>query len=173
MTDSATPPPQDTTVDRRWFLSRMAGVWAAAAGAGALASATFAGPAQANGSGVWETAYARTIRPEALADPTELTISEAAAAFRRKLLKPVDLVEAYLDRITRYEDIYQAYLWRTPPADLLDAAHKLKSAAGVPRWPASLPRRRTTSTPKAFPRRRCHPCTRASYPHMTPLCTLA
>ena len=125
-TDAATPPPQDTTVDRRWFLSRMAGVWAAAAGAGALAPTIFAAPAQAFGSGVWETAYAKTIRPEALADPTELTISEAAAAFRRKLLKPVDLVEAYLDRITRYEDIYQAFLWRTPPAALLDAAHKLK-----------------------------------------------
>jgi aspartyl-tRNA(Asn)/glutamyl-tRNA(Gln) amidotransferase subunit A len=114
------------TIDRRWFLSRMAGVWAAAAGAGTLASATFAAPARANGSDVWETAYAKTIRPEALADPTELTISEAAAAFRRKLLKPVDLVEAYLDRITRYEDIYQAFLWRTPPAELLDAAYKVK-----------------------------------------------
>jgi len=131
---STDPPPQDYTVDRRWFLSRMAGVWAAAGAAGGYlatpAPAAAHGSAGPYGAGVWETAYAKTIRPEALADPTELTISEAAAAFRRKLLSPVDLMAAYLARIAEFEHIYQAFLWRPPDQLLLAAARAVKLGRG-------------------------------------------
>jgi Asp-tRNA(Asn)/Glu-tRNA(Gln) amidotransferase A subunit family amidase len=125
--------PQDTSVDRRWFLSRMAGVWAAAAaGSTFVASPAAAGPATAGfrPTGSWAEAYAETIRPEALADYTELTISEAATAFRRKLLTPVDLMAAYLERIDQFEAIYQAYLFRLPPGDLLAAAARVRLGAG-------------------------------------------
>ncbi|MGW4466277.1 amidase [Micromonospora sp. NPDC004704] len=136
--------PQDLTVDRRWFMSRMAGLWAAAASAGAAGGTLFAAtpgsaapaPTAAGRSGPgtpkdwWDGALARTIRPEALADPTELTISEAAAAFRRRLLKPVDLMDAYLDRINRYEARYQAFLWRRPDAELLELARRTKIHSG-------------------------------------------
>jgi aspartyl-tRNA(Asn)/glutamyl-tRNA(Gln) amidotransferase subunit A len=134
-TDPATSgeQPQDLVHNRRWFLSRMAGVWGAAA-----AGSTFvAGPAAAGeptiagfqGTGVWADAYAETIRPEALADYTELTISEAATAFRRNLLTPVELMAAYLDRIDQFEAIYQAYLFRLPAEQLLAAAAKVRIGA--------------------------------------------
>jgi Asp-tRNA(Asn)/Glu-tRNA(Gln) amidotransferase A subunit family amidase len=135
--------PQDFTVDRRWFVSRMAGLWAttaAAATAGIASDAIFATPAAAAPSphgadgtpkGWWDEAIARTIRPEALADLTELTISEAAAAFRRKLVKPVDLMAAYLDRINQYEAVYQAFLWRRSDAELLELAAKVRITSGA------------------------------------------
>jgi Asp-tRNA(Asn)/Glu-tRNA(Gln) amidotransferase A subunit family amidase len=134
--------PQDFTVDRRWFMSRMAGLWAAAAAAGA-AGGTFLGvtpagaalsaasAAETYGRGPttpkdwWDGAYAKTIRPEALADYTEMTISEAAAAFRKKTITPVDLMAAYLDRINQYEAVYQAFLWRRPDSALLDLARQV------------------------------------------------
>ena len=137
--------PQDLAVDRRWFMSRMAGLWAAAASAGAVGGTLFAAtpamstPAMATagrpGPGTpkdwWDGALARTIRPEALADLTEMTISEAAAAFRRKLIRPVDLMEAYLDRINQYEARYQAFLWRRPDAELLELARRVKIHSGA------------------------------------------
>ena len=125
--------PQDLAVDRRWFLSRMAGVWAAAA----AGSAFVAGPAVAappetgfQGFGDWADGYAETIRPEALADYTELTVSEAATAFRLELLTPVDLMAAYLERIDQFDAIYQAYLFRLPAEELLAAAAKVKLGQG-------------------------------------------
>ncbi|MBE1487288.1 amidase [Plantactinospora soyae] len=129
--DDAEAVPQDLTVDRRWFLSRMAGVWAAAGAGGALGAGALAAPVLAHGGGgsagsVWETAYAPTIRRAALLDPTELTISEAAAAFRRRLLDPVELMESYLDRLDRYDSVYQAYLWRPGNAELLASARRVK-----------------------------------------------
>jgi len=126
--------PQDLGIDRRWFLSRMAAVWAAAGagtllGGGALAAPALAhggGSGGGGGSGVWEGAYAQTIRRAALEDPTELTISEAAAAFRRNKLRPVDLMEAYLDRLAKFEDVYKAFLWRPTDAELLAAARRVR-----------------------------------------------
>jgi aspartyl-tRNA(Asn)/glutamyl-tRNA(Gln) amidotransferase subunit A len=60
--------------------------------------------------GLGNEAYAQTIRPEALADPTECTIAEAGTLIRQKKLKPSQLTEAYLDRIALYDtDYWQAY----------------------------------------------------------------
>jgi aspartyl-tRNA(Asn)/glutamyl-tRNA(Gln) amidotransferase subunit A len=120
--------PQDLGIDRRWFLGRMAGVWAAAAAGSAFVAAPAAASPLATyrGAGPWADAYAEAIRPEALADYTELTVSEAATAFRQRLLTPADLMEAYLERIDRFEAIYQAYLFRLPAADLLAAAARVR-----------------------------------------------
>ncbi|GLY04406.1 amidase [Actinoplanes sp. NBRC 101535] len=96
-----------STVDRRDFLARTLAVSAAAA-TGATAwttpgSALAAGPARF-GAG----AYLRP-RPEAMADPTELTIAEAAWMIKNGKLTPAALVEAYLDRIGRFDGVYQAF----------------------------------------------------------------
>ncbi|MFC0533695.1 amidase [Phytohabitans kaempferiae] len=122
--------PQDLAVDRRWFMSRMAAVWAAAGAGTVLGAGVLTAPAAAGGgsggSGVWSGAYARTIRRAALDDPTELTISEAAAAFKRGKLRPVDLMEAYLERLAAYDGVYQAFLWRPTDAQLLAAARRVR-----------------------------------------------
>ncbi|MDQ7908164.1 amidase [Phytohabitans sp. ZYX-F-186] len=109
----------------------MAAVWAAAGAGVAVGGTVLASPAMATGGGSgggpsWAGAYARTIRRAALEDPTELTVSEAAAAFRRGKLRPVDLMEAYLDRLGRYEEIYKAFLWRPTNAQLLAAARRVR-----------------------------------------------
>jgi Asp-tRNA(Asn)/Glu-tRNA(Gln) amidotransferase A subunit family amidase len=127
--------PQDVSVDRRWFLARMAGVWAAAtAGAtvgGAFLGAPALGQASTTSPKIWEDAYPKHIRPEALADFTELTLAEAAAAFRRRLLTPVKLMEAYLARIEKVEPILLAYLFRRDPAELLAAARAVRINGGA------------------------------------------
>ncbi|MEO3821140.1 amidase [Plantactinospora sp. B24E8] len=111
--------PLDRGVDRRAFLARTAALAGAASIGGALtlpsaASATpGGGPAHHPHPGGIPgldrpDAYVRP-RPEALADPTELTIAEAAWLIRAGKLRPEELVEAYLDRIGGYESTYQAF----------------------------------------------------------------
>ncbi|TDO30200.1 aspartyl-tRNA(Asn)/glutamyl-tRNA(Gln) amidotransferase subunit A [Kribbella sp. VKM Ac-2527] len=98
--------PMDTRVDRRSFLYR-ASALAAATTVGTLALPSVGYAAQPI------TTTAPTIdtpvRPEALADPTELTIAEAATLIRTGKLKPDQLVEAYLERISAYDATYQAF----------------------------------------------------------------
>ncbi len=94
-----------TTVDRRAFLARTAAVAAvAAAGASALPGVSWAGAPARFGAG----AYVRP-RPEAFADPTELTLAEAAWMIKNGRLTPLELVEAYLARVGVYEPVYQAF----------------------------------------------------------------
>jgi Asp-tRNA(Asn)/Glu-tRNA(Gln) amidotransferase A subunit family amidase len=97
--------PQDRTIDRRWFVSRSA---AAVAGGTAV---MWAGtrPAAAGDLADNALAYASNVRPEALKDLSELTIAEAAELYRRGKLKPADLMDAYYDRLEKYEDILQAF----------------------------------------------------------------
>ncbi|MFD0747140.1 amidase [Phytohabitans flavus] len=107
-----------TTVDRRAFLARTAAVAAvAAAGASAIPGVAWAGGAARFGAG----AYVRP-RPEAFADPTELTLAEAAWMIKNGKLSPAELVEAYLARIGAYEPAYQAF--NTVLADQARAAAK-------------------------------------------------
>jgi Asp-tRNA(Asn)/Glu-tRNA(Gln) amidotransferase A subunit family amidase len=107
-----------TTVDRRAFLARTAAVAAvAAAGASALPGVSWAGGPARFGSG----AYVRP-RPEAFADPTELTLAEAAWMIKNGRLTPLELVEAYLARVGVYEPVYQAF--NTVLADQARAAAK-------------------------------------------------
>jgi Asp-tRNA(Asn)/Glu-tRNA(Gln) amidotransferase A subunit family amidase len=100
--------PADTGVDRRAFLARAAALAVATtAGAVALpavASATGGRPPTLDNP----NAFVRP-RPEAVADPTELTIAEAAWLIRARRLRPAELLEAYLARIGAYDDTYQAF----------------------------------------------------------------
>ncbi|HEV2779392.1 MAG TPA: amidase [Actinophytocola sp.] len=85
--------------DRRAFLAAL-GV----AGTGAAAT-----PAVAEAAPVAPAEIGVEPRPEALADPTELTIAEAATLIRRGRLRPDVLLEAYLDRIRAFDGVYQAF----------------------------------------------------------------
>lgn len=50
-----------------------------------------------------------TVRPEAVDDPTELTVAEAAAQIRRGRLTSVELTRACLRRTEELDDVYLAY----------------------------------------------------------------
>ncbi|MGP4103097.1 amidase [Nonomuraea sp. KM90] len=151
--DADGPQPLDRTVDRRAFLARAAAVSAAAGIAATLpASAAAAGSAgsAADGSAASTgagglvgpagapaglagkdqpgldvaNAYAKP-RPAAMADPTELTLAEAAWMIRNRQITPLELVEAYLARIGAFETTYQAF-----NTVLADAAREAARAAG-------------------------------------------
>lgn len=98
----AEPRPLDRRVDRRAFLVRVAAL-TAAGGAG------LAAPAPAR-----EGVDLRAIRlpprgRELPTDPAELTLAEAAGEIREGRLSPVELVDAYLERIRRLDDVYLAF----------------------------------------------------------------
>ncbi|PZF84629.1 amidase [Jiangella anatolica] len=101
--------PQDVHVDRRSFLARAAVLSAGAAVAGTvgLPRIAFAGPSPSR-TGPHPDAYTAP-RPEAVADPTELTVAEAAYQLRAGKLTSPALVEAYLARIEAFEGTYQAF----------------------------------------------------------------
>ncbi|RGC65912.1 Glutamyl-tRNA(Gln) amidotransferase subunit A [Micromonospora sp. MW-13] len=111
--------PVDRGVDRRAFLARTAALAAASAVGGAVALpavASAAGPARTPRlpAARWNPAldvpraYVEP-RPEAVADPTELTVAEAAWLIRAGKLTPAKLVEAYLARVSTHEGTYQAF----------------------------------------------------------------
>ncbi|MEV6367225.1 amidase [Micromonospora musae] len=132
--------PLDRSIDRRAFLSRAA-VLATASAAGAAvalpAIATAAAPAGKREPALDRpNAYTKP-RPEALADPTELTIAEAAWLIRAGKLTPQRLVEAMLARISTYEGVYQAFnvvLADAAIAAARDAARRPRRGAlhGIP-----------------------------------------
>ncbi|GAA5057691.1 aspartyl-tRNA(Asn)/glutamyl-tRNA(Gln) amidotransferase subunit A [Thermocatellispora tengchongensis] len=124
--------PLDRAFDRRAFLARVAAV--SAAGAAVPAAVSAAAPAWAssgsNGHGRGgpgldsANAYAKP-RAAAMADPTELTLAEAAWMIRHRKISPLELTEAYLARIDAYEATYQAF-----NTVLGDAAREAARAAG-------------------------------------------
>jgi len=98
--------PQDKGIDRRSFLVRFGAATAAGAAIAALPPVT----SRVHAASSTGTPYAPVVRPEALADPTECSISEAAALIKKGKLKPSTLIGAYLERIAAYDpDYYQAY----------------------------------------------------------------
>ena len=109
-------------MSRRWFLNRMAWVSSAAA-TGTLLSKTPA-VASALGHGVGEEAFAATVRPQALDDLTELTLSESMTLLRAGTVTPADLVNAHVDRIERFDGVYQAYAAMPSREDLLAQARR-------------------------------------------------
>jgi len=117
------PPPQDATISRRWVLQRAAWV-SAAASAGTLLHTRPASAADTAPT-TFARPHARFVRSEAIDDPTELTIAEALSAFDRRRLTPTELMEAYLDRLDRYEAIYLAFNDRPTRAELLAKARAL------------------------------------------------
>jgi Asp-tRNA(Asn)/Glu-tRNA(Gln) amidotransferase A subunit family amidase len=97
---------QDRRIDRRGFLARMGALGAAGVAAAALPAVT-AKPASATS---WSSPYV-PVRPEALKDPTECTVAEAATLIAARKLKPSTLTEAYLTRIAKFDgDYWQAYV---------------------------------------------------------------
>ncbi|GGK64075.1 amidase [Sphaerisporangium melleum] len=108
--DEGAGQPLDRFVDRRAFLARTA---ALGAGAGVVAALP-AVPAWAGGARHGKPsldvpgAYVKP-RPEAMADPTELTLAEAAWMIRERKISPLELVEAYLARIDAFEATYLAF----------------------------------------------------------------
>lgn len=125
--------PQDRGLDRREFLARFAAL-SAAATTGAVLGPFWSKPAHAHGGGVGlDQLYLDSVRPEALADPTECTLAEAALLISKKKLAPVTLVEAYLERIATFDGVYKA--WNTVRVDgaLAEAVD-----AGKRRWKGAL-----------------------------------
>ncbi len=95
----------DARVDRRAFLTRMGALGAAGVALSQLP------PVPARAAGYSGPSLPKVaVRPEVLADPTEATIAEATTLIAKKLLKPSELTEAYLERIRLYDgDYWQAY----------------------------------------------------------------
>ncbi len=120
--------PQDQEVSRRWFLNRMA--WVSSATATGTLLAKIPATASPRGAGVTEEAFASSVRPQALDDLTELTLSETMSLVRNGTLVPADLVNAYVDRIEAYDEIYQAYAARPAREDLLAQAERIP-AGGI------------------------------------------
>ncbi|MFU8875658.1 amidase [Micromonospora sp. SL4-19] len=110
--------PLDRSVDRRAFLARAAALAVASAAGATVAApsmamasnALLASPGAGNRNRALDRPNAYTKpRPEAVADPTELTIAEAAWLIRANKITAEQLVEAYLARISAYDGIYQAF----------------------------------------------------------------
>ncbi|MFI7610608.1 amidase [Nonomuraea terrae] len=115
--------PADRAVDRRAFLARTA-----AMGAAGLAATAWPSPAHASGGerpGLDVSGAYVKPRPEAMSDPTELTVAEAAWMIRERRLSPLELVDAYLARIDAYEATYLAF-----NTVLADAAREAARSAG-------------------------------------------
>ena len=103
--------PQDSGFDRRTFLARFATLSAAAAAASSGVGAFWPKPVHAHGFGGPPPLpiYLDSVRPEALADPTECTLAEAALLISKRKLTPLALVEAYLARIVTFDGVYKAF----------------------------------------------------------------
>lgn len=119
--------PLDAHVSRRWFLERMAWVSSAAA-AGTLLSPVPA-VASPRGSAITPEAFAPELPAGALDDLTELTLSEAMTLIRAGKLAPAELVDAYVDRIERFDSLYQAYAARPSRRELLDQVARTPTGA--------------------------------------------
>lgn len=135
-------------LNRRIFLSRSAAAAAGAATGAAVLPALAASPASAAtstaGSPADPTALSASsapaaggsasfakpvyvpdvpVRAAALADPSEPTVAEAITLLRQRKLTAAELVEAHLDRIAKFESVYQAF--NTVTADAARAAAAL------------------------------------------------
>ena len=94
--------PLDRRLDRRAFLSRVA---AASAGVAAVGAAVSEVAAAAPSVALVDV----PVRPADVDDLTELTLAQAATLIRRGRLEPIDLVDAYLERVEAYDGIYKAF----------------------------------------------------------------
>jgi len=108
------PPPQDLLVDRRDFMLRMGALAAMAAIGGCAAarepvSGVGRSPAPVSG----DQFYSGLPRPDLSApgrtDPAELTVWEAGVLMRDDELTPAEYLQAYLDRIRRWDAVYRAF----------------------------------------------------------------
>ncbi|MGW2327133.1 amidase [Streptomyces sp. NPDC001700] len=126
-------------LNRRTFLAASA----AAGAGGALAASAAPATAAPSRKKPAPTTPALTVpdlpvRQAARHDPTEATLAEAVVLIRTGRLTSADLVQAYLDRVEKYDKTYQAYAEVTGKQALLaaytaDRSHKDRGPlAGVP-----------------------------------------
>ena len=97
------------------------GVVSSAAATGTLLSQDPAG-ASPWGPGIGEEAFAAAVRPQALDDLTELTLSESMTLLRAGTVTGADLVAAHVDRIERFDRFYQAFAARPTRENLMGQA---------------------------------------------------
>lgn len=102
-------PPQDTLIDRRVFLARLAALTAATSAVSMLRPAPVRAAYKMPPELLDPDAFAPSVRLEAVTDLTELTLSEAARLIRNRQIKSIDLVEAYLARISAFDGVYKAF----------------------------------------------------------------
>jgi len=131
LVDDGQAPPLDGPVSRRWFLNRMA--WVSSAAAAGTLFARAPGVASPSGPVVTEEAFGGVVRLQDVGDLTELTLSESMTLIRNGALRPTDLVEAYLDRIEAYQDVYQAFAARLDRQTAMERAERIP--AGGPDAP--------------------------------------
>ncbi|WP_326553425.1 amidase [Micromonospora sp. NBC_01813] len=120
--------PLDRLIDRRAFLARTAALATAAtvgtvalpglAGIASAAPSPASGPAVKFNPELDKGAAYNKPRESVMSDPTEWTLSEAAWMIRHNKIVPVELVQAYLDRIAAYDSTYQAFNLVTAEAAL-------------------------------------------------------
>jgi Asp-tRNA(Asn)/Glu-tRNA(Gln) amidotransferase A subunit family amidase len=126
-------------LNRRIFLSRSAAAAAGAAALGTVGAAGAAGAESASAAPTGTSAFTTPVRipdvpvrPEALADPSEPTVAEAVTLMRRGKLTATELMQAHIDRIAKFDSVYQAYNALTTDAALAaaQAADKSPGKAG-------------------------------------------
>ncbi|MEX2465353.1 MAG: amidase [Gemmatimonadota bacterium] len=121
--DHETAPPLDGPVSRRWFLNRMA--WVSSAAAAGTLFARVPGVASPTGPVVTEEAFGESVRLQDVGELTELTVSQSMTLIRNGTLSPAELIEAYVDRIDIYDDVYQAFAARPGRATVLAEAERI------------------------------------------------
>jgi Asp-tRNA(Asn)/Glu-tRNA(Gln) amidotransferase A subunit family amidase len=145
MSAAANPPAHESVpaaergMNRRVFLARTAAATAGTAALAALPAFTGAGSAAA-ATAKSSNATVRVpdvpVRAAARKDPTEATLAEAITLLRHGRLSAVDLVEAHLDRIAKFESVYQAFNTVTAASARAKAAaadrHPSGPLAGIP-----------------------------------------
>jgi Asp-tRNA(Asn)/Glu-tRNA(Gln) amidotransferase A subunit family amidase len=109
-------------LNRRTFLAASAAAGAGGALAASAAPAT-AAPARTSTEPAAPAVAVPDlpVREAARHDPTEATLAEAVVLIRTGRLTSADLVQAYLDRIEKYDKTYQAYAEVTGKQALLSA----------------------------------------------------
>jgi len=96
--------------------------WVSSAAATGTLLAKRPAVASQRGHPIGEEALAMTVRPQALDDLTELTLSESMTLLRADTISPADLVNAHVDRIERFDRFYQAFAARPSREDLVAQA---------------------------------------------------
>jgi len=125
MSASERPEPQDRLVSRRWFLDRMAWVSSVAAAGAVLPTET--GAMEAAGRRAGRLAAELTdvpVRAGVQQDPTEMTLAETIALVRRGTIRPEEMVEAYADRVERFDGVLKAFAAKPGRAALLSQASR-------------------------------------------------
>jgi len=102
--------PQDTTIDRRKFLLRFAALTAATSAVATVAPRLARAATTTLPPELFDPdAFASDIAIGDVTDLTELTLAEAAKLIKARQLKSIDLVEAYLARVSKFDGVYKAF----------------------------------------------------------------